>query len=804
MLKNFEKANLIKTNNTPLTPLIVSKKPQHNKTRLRSFSFLQTINNDQLQETHKQQIIRNTTNFKEITKDHEEILINELKKPQQIMRGVKIDIPETNNYNNNNRVSVPNFPQKQFKRNTELISLILSHYRKIQQYAKINSFGEEFIKILSHLATTEHFPKGTAIYKMNSKSLYFYFIIRGSVSIRTIEPDKIKDEMNNKEDIYQKITELDNEIKLNMYFDNINYSDDDEISLSNLVSDSDKKIIEINEKNFNINNSFSDSENSNKNQNNNKILTKRRSSIFDRIKQKVRHGTDRFSNQFNNTNISKYQKNLLELQKNLACEIKVIQKGKFFGEWDIIFNHLRSNSAFANEDTDLMLLSKNYFDKFFSRHLCKADIDRKFFITKRIPLLKIEHLLHLQSEFFDKNALVYTQYDTADEFFIIYQGSGELKKLKNNHKCKCKHDIIFHKDDLETVCIVDKGCIVGLEAGMEKQCKYEYNFVITEENTVLYRIPLSENKTKFNKNFRMQLKSFLVSLYEKQYNFLEERKFIINNYKKKKEEKNDEEDKYEKLFNLVKKEYRLSRNKPNNLMETKTQVFNFLDAKAKNQINNILANNIKKLPKILLFKQYFEQSSKKHKNKKSKKNTNIFMTNINKKNKNKIKNNLDSVEKNQNKKNKTPTLMKEIKEQQKNINNNKNEILMKINLTKNQNKDKIRLLTSPNIIKYNKLTSSTRNLSHINKIPNTHSNYSNSSKFINNPYNFSDKDINNRKNNFIVNQKNYLINKLPISLDSKLKTRNLDNKDKENNLKYTSEDFRTSLIKSKMKFSKNI
>ena len=220
-------------------------------------------------------------------------------------------------------------------------------------------------------------------------------------------------------------------------------------------------------------------------------------------------------------------------------------------------------------------------------------------------------------------------------------------------------------------------------------------------------------------------------------------------------------------------------------------------------------NNNKKLPKILLFKQYFELSNKKHKNKKY---NNIFMTNVNnKRNKNQI--NLNSFEKKQNKKNKVSTPKKEITEQKNNNYNinSKNMFLIKKNYDNFKNKEKKQLLTSPNIINYNKLATSARRFTCDDKKQKRGAVFINASKFAHDNFNYSNRD--NEKKHKIIVKNNYFESKSPMPLVNKIKTRNLDKEllyfpsstttDEENKMKYHLSDFQALLIKSKIKLSKN-
>ena len=743
-----------------------SKKINETTPNSKSLSILKILNQEKNEDNIEQKKIESISDNKILTDYHYEILIHELKKPilkiTDLKNDSQSDISKTQSQNTNCKQ----------KRSIKLISLILKLYIKVQQYAKLNHLGNEFIKVLAHFGTYEHFEKGSAIYKLHSKSNYFYFVIRGSVSIKTIDPEKIKEEMNLRENEYKIMSkEIESDEKLQEFFDNYNYENSDNISLQNLIIESgndNDKIFDATD--FEINNNFSEMEKQKKNRNISymNLQPKRKITILERLRIKL----DSTMNEKDDAVLKRknmksqiFNKNLVELQKNLGCEIQIIQKGKFFGEWDLILNRPHINCAFANEDTDLLLLDKNYFDKYLEKHLSKADLDRKYFIINRIPLLKIEHLLHMHPEFFDKNAIVYTQYDIADEFFIILQGSGALKKLNIS---KCKQDIFYNKNEMETMCIIDSGGIVGLEAGREKFGKYEYNFIINEENTVLYRIPLSKNKSNFSPNFRDDLKEFLMSLYVKQYKIIEKRKKDIENYKKmKKMRKSEENKKREKnMSSNIKNEHSNSINKIKckNIINLKTQVFNFFSDK---DIKNQYFQN-SKMSKIKLLREYYCHPDKKIKIKKKNK---IFLTNIKKREKNILEKNRNSFNNDYyNAKNIffiTP--LKTAKNSNKYMKMENKTQMDSSNLIRK--KEEKKPLTSPKTQNYYRLTGSARNFTRMNLDKKNKLFFSDLSKITSSTGNNSNINL---KNNFIINNK-YVTNRASFYLVNKLKRKNIEN-----------------------------
>ena len=432
----------------------------------------------------------------------EEILIGELQKPiinEMIIS--ELPLSKINNYLNNS------INQEKLDRNINTMINIISKNKKSYRYFIYNCLDEKYIRLLAAFATHEFHAKSSCIYSNNTKPNACYYIIRGKISLRTFNPEKIRNENNkNKYNFLSIFNQIENEDKINgRYVDN----DDDKISIDNFVS---KTNIITNQ------------------QDDNNIKT------ASPIKKKgmkfiIRRSFTRDPNLFKK---ELYQnpkkivedriliKNLNELQRNLSCEIKTFMPGQFFGEWDLILDKPHLEMAYADENTDLLVLNKKFFDKFFLKHILKIESERKSFLTKRIDFLHINNIVNLKPEFYDKNAIIYTQFDFAKEFFIIYKGRGALKII-NNNDCKKKSEVIFHMNDMKTICFVDKGCVVGLETCKEGGKKYDNNFIIIEDNTILFRMPIrgdNEDNSYIKKKNRIQLKKELGCLYSAQNSIL--------------------------------------------------------------------------------------------------------------------------------------------------------------------------------------------------------------------------------------------------------------------------------------------
>lgn len=76
---------------------------------------------------------------------------------------------------------------------------------------------------------------------------------------------------------------------------------------------------------------------------------------------------------------------------NAEIEKLVLQEGKCFGEWGIIYNEKRSASAYTLEETYLMILPKQIFIDCFSSSVLKAENERRKFLKQKIPSFYQNH-----------------------------------------------------------------------------------------------------------------------------------------------------------------------------------------------------------------------------------------------------------------------------------------------------------------------------------------------------------------------------------------------------------------------------
>ena len=301
----------------------------------------------------------------------------------------------------------------------------------------------------------------------------------------------------------------------------------------------------------------------------------------------------------------------IQMQKNNNnfLEIANFTQGMCFGEWDLIKNKYYNETAVATKNTDLFYLEKEYFDKFFSNQISRADIERKIFITKRVPVLSIETLTYNKPEFYKNGRIIYTEFDKATEAILIYKGSAAIGKVKN---AKNKKEIFENLDQFKILSRIEKGGIAGLEIGKlpKEGCVnyYDNTLITTDNNTILYRIKINMF-SKRNKKLDRKLKKLFYDLYSQQNSFIINLQNLCEESKKRHQELSEDE----KTNQTIKK---IFSNISNTSKKKESKVF------IKNlKINNIDTNKkyrsvfkLQKKPKnINFFQNIQDKEPEKHK-----------------------------------------------------------------------------------------------------------------------------------------------------------------------------------------------
>ena len=222
-------------------------------------------------------------------------------------------------------------------------------------------------------------------------------------------------------------------------------------------------------------------------------------------------------------------------------EIRKYTQGMCLCEWDLIKKRTLIDNAYAIEDTNVFYLEKEYFDKILSNQISRSDIERKYFITMRIPILNLDNLSNVQPEFYNKGNIIYTEFDKAKEAILIYKGSAAITVLKNAKK---KREIYERRKELKIITKVERGGLAGLEIGKinneNEDIFYDNTLIITDNNTIIFRLNINNLKGKSQKLGRA-LKKFFNELYLQQNDFINNLKIQSQKKYKLNKEISDEE-----------------------------------------------------------------------------------------------------------------------------------------------------------------------------------------------------------------------------------------------------------------------
>ena len=471
----------------------------------------------------------------------------------------------------------PKTKKSKEERNIKLIMETIKKYKGYEQFITLHKISEKSIMIMTAIGNIEKHKKGDTIYAKKDMAEKFYYIIKGHVLIKDFDQKKIMDEYENKIHDYKNKNKIEihsynnafnaynNNIKLidnniNNKSKNVNpifslnsmsnsltnnNNDDSSVTGSTLYNNKSKDLLQNKMQRLEKGKLLSQPKIKENRINNKKLLddiiiSKRRKPLFF-LSNNLTNNIDKEKDKNNENNINRNQnnifinknnniedmymksfselQNILTEQRDQGLTVNDFTEGNFFGEWEIMFKKLREYTAYCIEDTDLLVIDCEDFKDYFKNEMLLADFERKFFLKKIIPILDINYMPIMIPIFYSKNEIVYTEYDIANYFYIIYKGSGALKQLKDS---KNKNDIMLNLKKLETLLIIDKGCIVGLECckgifnkeEIKDNIYYDNTFIINEENTLIYKINLS--KFKINKEEMIKLKSWLKDLYQKQ------------------------------------------------------------------------------------------------------------------------------------------------------------------------------------------------------------------------------------------------------------------------------------------------
>ena len=423
------------------------------------------------------------------------LLIEELKKPMEEIKKIKSSdiivsknsenkLPTTNNNKNNiDNISVQ-------KRNNGIIIRCLKQFKNFISYMKFHNVSIDLIEKICPFLRHKYIPKDSYLFKEKQRVNHLFCIIKGKIGLRTYNPNVI----------------LENKRKY----------ENEEINMEKVYIFNEKKNSHKND--IEKQNSLQD--NNTNNNNNEKIEANKINSEINKLNFEVKQINNYFGINYGNI------PGIIKLIKT-GYDTKILKKGDCYGIYNLINNQPYEINGIALENTDIFYIEKEYFDKYLLNPISRIDLERKYLINKLIPSIPMELILNIQPEIYDNNDIIYTEFDYAFEFFVIYKGSAELKKYS---LAKSKSDIYEHRNVLKTLSKIDEGGISGLEICKGPNSFYDNTLMITDANTVIYRINILSLKG-IKKRDRNNIKKFFSKLYEQQ------RIYLLKVEEKKKEYK---------------------------------------------------------------------------------------------------------------------------------------------------------------------------------------------------------------------------------------------------------------------------
>ena len=399
--------------------------------------------------------------------------LNDERTPEQILKD-EFNKPTLNNIKNINNID------EEEKRDINKIIINLYQLKEMEKFIKFNGIKDVTLRKAAQFMKYHFFKKDEYIFHEGDKSNIFYGIISGEVSVRgkrlvKIPIKKIKKYLRKNENAKK-------------YFEN-NFEE-------NSYENSNENI-EENEENEENNNSESNENNINEKSEEEKLKFKLEK---EKIIKEILEIKDNSRKKYN-------QKEEEEecIEEEIEIEIIRFLAGWCFGEWAIIYDKPRTAGILCLTDVELFSLSKEHFISTFSKEIVRADIEKKNFVTKKIPHFQTDSIPYLLSSivpvFYNMGQTVYTENDSANFLYVLYQGECIVKKNidfnnmkeedyfnKNDNKNK-----IYNDRNLKTLFRVGAGCVLGLETIIPNS-NYLTNLIASHDFTILYKMKLSELK----------------------------------------------------------------------------------------------------------------------------------------------------------------------------------------------------------------------------------------------------------------------------------------------------------------------
>ena len=363
-------------------------------------------------------------------------------------------------------------------RKINLIYLCLLQFHGLIRYMHFQELTQEDIRKMSYFIKHIFIKKGHYLFRQGDKSDALYGIIKGTVTIREVHTIDLTKKFKNEN---EKDFEDDDfkETKENLIPFEVFMSDCEDIS-------------DEEEENNNNNNNDKKDKNDNSIANNEleKELLPMEEKKFEKFYQKnLKRLSNKTEEDIDKEKISKKKKKTKnppikckkyyqtptekiegEILEKFINEFEIekfdIINGMCFGEWGLVYTIPRTTSIYAKEDSHLFYLEKLYFDKILTHIFQRADLNKVNFLTKTLPIfkigIKVGHILtKIIPFFFEKQTIVYTPFDIAENLYLVYQGECSSIYLPF---AKEKKDYFEKIRDVKIISKFQNGAIVGFES----------------------------------------------------------------------------------------------------------------------------------------------------------------------------------------------------------------------------------------------------------------------------------------------------------------------------------------------------
>ena len=442
------------------------------------------------------------------------------------------------------------------KRNISLLYMCLLKFNGLLRYIYFQGLNHQDINKMAHFIKHTFKKKGSYVFRQYDKSDALYGVIKGKAVIRLIENIDYTKKFANEATQGEINLEPPENINVQYFMSDCEEESEEEEEKEENENDNktnndnlDNNVKNKNEKENGSNILFKKIKIKSKNQEENNPLKKELNNIFKKksskklilknddisdliilkkIREKFKKRIKKNNKEEENIKEKKIIKAITEHQtpneelkgKILENFIKEFEKENFaltngmcFGEWGLLYSIPRTTSIYLSEDTHLFYLEKEYFNKTLLAKFLRNDSEKIKFLLHKFPIFKknfkIRHIFtKIIPLFLNKDNIIYTPFDNAEDIYLLYQGEGILVNLPY---AKDREDYFLKKSNWQIISRLQAGAIAGIESCLETKNKYENAFIITREFTTLLKINV-QYFTQLYKDFNKSL----IPLYQAQ------------------------------------------------------------------------------------------------------------------------------------------------------------------------------------------------------------------------------------------------------------------------------------------------